>query len=75
MIDREGGGLLLRRRHVAHDEQFLAGLDEAELTPGELLDGGGVLTQSTSVLTQLSVVAARAVERLFHRVEVASRLE
>lgn len=52
------------RREVANDEEFLARLDQAELAAGQILDGGGVFTQTARLLTQPHVLGATPRQRL-----------
>lgn len=51
------------RRDVFDDEDALAGLDQAELTPGDLLDRRGILTQPPRLVAQLGVFRALTCNR------------
>ena len=47
-----------RRGDVANDEQFLAGAHEAQLSPGHLLDSGGIFAQPSRFFAQRRVLRA-----------------
>lgn len=49
----------LRRRHILDDEEHLTRLDQAELTPGEFLDGGRFLPQPPGFFPQLRILGPR----------------
>ena len=50
----------LRGWHVLDDKQHLARLDEAEVAPGEFLDGGRLFTQASGLFPQAHVIRPRS---------------
>ena len=54
-------------RDVLEDEQLLAGLDEAELAAGEILDRRRVFLQTAGLLAQARVLGAHVGKRLLER--------
>ena len=44
------------KRPFGDDEELLSGTDKAELTPGQLFDGRGVVAQAISLKRELSVL-------------------
>src|SRR5206468_488984 len=75
-VRRRGGSraaLPWRRGETADDEDLLARLDEAELAPGDLLDGGRILGQTTRGFAQERVFGALPRDRCGERVVLTLR--